>query len=189
MSKILDQLCKEPEERAKFAQLADYFNELDLSDLNEYEDPDDLVRDVLPAHRLLMRIFVKRYLMPLRECKIDLPKELIYLVKEDGVAVRFAGLLVTTYRSIIAAEGMTIPDLHRWLLKGELIKLKLRFIDISMNRLLPSDMKYVYGMVEDLRRRNMIAPSGLILDLSCNRVHGIAQFKEEVDRCVASIVN
>lgn len=82
MSKFLDQLCTEPEERAKFAQQADYFNGLDLFDLNEYEDLNDLARDVLPAHRLLMRIFVQRNLMPLQKDKIDLPKEMELLAKE-----------------------------------------------------------------------------------------------------------
>jgi hypothetical protein len=97
--------------------------------------------------------------------------------------------LVSTEVSSAAQNRMTIQRLYSWLVEGNVTKSKMRLIDMSMNHLLSSDMKYVYDMVEDLRRRNMIAPSGLILDLSCNRVHGIAKFKEEADRCVASIVN
>jgi hypothetical protein len=97
--------------------------------------------------------------------------------------------LVSTEVSSAAQNRMTIPRFHSWLVEGNVTKSMLRPIDMSMNHLLSLDMKYVNDMVEDLRRRNMIAPSGLILDLSCNRVHGIAKFKEEADRCVASIVN
>ncbi|KAI3642104.1 hypothetical protein MP228_011659 [Amoeboaphelidium protococcarum] len=190
MPKILDELCKDPQERVKFDALAEYFHELDVVDLIEIDDPDDMVGDVLPCHRLLMRVFIKKYLIPLHQRSTQpLIQSKVVTVNEDGI-VRVCGQLVPTFLASASQKRMTVPRFHNWLVEGnDIPKSKLRFIDMSMNNLMSSDMKYISAMVEELSTRNLINPSGLILDLSSNRVHGIAQYREEVDGAVKTILS
>jgi hypothetical protein len=69
-TKIWD-LCTDRAEQDKFENVRNYFGDLNLGDLNELDDPEDLIRDVLPAHRLLMRVFIRKYLIPLRERPLE----------------------------------------------------------------------------------------------------------------------
>ncbi|KAI3639787.1 hypothetical protein MIR68_002101 [Amoeboaphelidium protococcarum] len=127
--------------------------------------------------------------MPLHERSMEPQKEIQVVAKNDVVSIRASGLLVAADLASVTQKRMTVSKFHNWLMDGVVDKSTLRYIGMSMNNLLSSDMKYISAMVEDLYRRNLIAPSRLILDLSSNRVHGIGQYREEVDGAITSILS
>jgi hypothetical protein len=186
-TKIWD-LCTDRAEQKKFKNLKGYFGDMNVEDLNELDDPEDLIRDVLPAHRLLMRVFIRKYLIPLRERPIDFAStEVTHIGNEDGEKVFAAGALVASDFASADQNRMTISRFHSRLVEGGAVKINFRYIDMSRNNLLSTDMKHVSSLVQDLHQRQLNASSGLILDLSNNRIHGIDQCEKEVIEAITSI--
>ena len=180
-------LCLDPNERRKFEKLQVYFQDLTLADLGETEDPDDLIRDVETTDRMLMRIFIRKYLMPLRKRPRELlePTQELFTTLEEGVTVFAAGMMIASDFASVSSQRITITKLHAMIIE---YNSPVRFINISKNNLISTDMRYVAAMVEDLNDKKLIAASGLIVDLSLNKIQGIKGC-EEVEDAITKITS
>lgn len=158
-----------------------------LADLEETEDPNDLIRDVETTDRMLMRIFIRKYLLPLRQRPRELlePTQELFTTSEEGVTVVAVGKMIASDSANVPTLRITITKLHAMIIE---YNSPVRLINISMNNLISTDMRYAAAMVEDLNDKKLIAPSGLILDLSLNKIHGI-KGGEEVEDAIAKITS
>lgn len=187
MSKILKELCSDENELKKFQVLESYFADLDVSDIDILSDTEDLIQDVEPPHRLRMRVFTKKYLEPRRQAKFVGSRKVAEELHEEG---RFfyvqGGALISNAFATVDSERLTIVRFHESLLEDPG---QIKYIDMSMNDLLSTDLRLVADMVTDLSEKNMMGTNGLIMNLSGNRIHGAEILKSANDQALHTIIS
>lgn len=59
---------------------------------------------------------------------------------------------------------------------------------MSANELLSTDVKAVFKLIQLLENDGLLSPNGLIVNLRCNRIHGIQQYQKEVDEYMEKLL-
>jgi hypothetical protein len=189
MASILDQLIDNNKESEKFENLQKYFQNFEVADLLEMDDPFELIADVEPVDRLAMRLFLQKYLMPLFEKQNQRLQEPKIINSGFESKIFASGALISQLFSKVDNKRMTISRFTEWVLNYVPNGSKIVYIDLSGNELLSADLKSVLGMIVALEEKSLLCENGLIVDLQNNRIHGVLQFQSEVDETIYSITN
>lgn len=188
MSSILDQLIGNKMEREKFENLERYFQNFNVEDLLELDNPFELLADVEPADRLAMRLLLQKYLIPIFEDHYQRLKgpKIINSGRESKIFA--SGALISQF-SKDDKKRMNISRFTEWVLKNVPNGSKIVYIDISGNELLFADLENVLKMIEAFEKKYLLCANGLIIDLQNNRIYCTSQYQGKVDATVYSIAN
>ena len=186
---IIDQLIEDETESKKFKGLTKYFQDFEVKDLLEMDDPFELVGYVEPVDRLSMQLFLQKYLIPLFENNNQMQKEPKIINSGLESKIFTSGALISQLFSKVDQKRMTIPRFSEWIVKNVPIGSKIVYIDMSGNELLSLDLKSVLTMIVSLQENSLLSENGLIVDLQNNRIHGVLQYQDEVDECIHSMAN
>jgi hypothetical protein len=168
----------------RFSVLAIYFELVTVEQLVN-EDLETFTDYAEPKPRILMSIFVHQFLTPrVQSLKMGYQGSFTRTVTlEDGI-LNCLGCLKS--RSFPFSPKLCVSDLDKEIKKLDPKLDSFAFVDLSANHLLSGDLQYVYKVLEYL---NPYLKSDSIISLEDNRIHGIGEFREIVDRYIAQLVN
>jgi hypothetical protein len=187
MQNIIDIVLTDPNINSRFCVLKEYFDNLQLEELAQ-QDIDSFPELVDIKHKILMKVFVTRYLAPYLE------QNLLFLVQENSnfrkIQLDVDGKLDTRgclkSRMMPYSSRLCISELKNTIIKSTILNSiqSINIIDLSGNDLLSTDMQYVYDLLIWLQPYL----KNTILSLDGNKIHGIGKYSDIVDNNIAKFV-
>ena len=176
---IIDKVCKDQRAKDKFQVLAPYFGSLTIDELVG-EDLDNFPSMVNNVHKILMSVFVHRYLEPLMKPQILFRNEVV----TKGITIQNGKINARGCFSALNRfdERFCLSKVY----EQSISENSINFVDLSANNLLSSDLPHVLVLMESLDNYLM---DNVVLSLENNRIHGIGEFRELVDKAVDQIVS
>lgn len=177
-----------------FECLSSYFGKLQIDDLIN-EDVDSFIELVECKDKILMTVFVNQKLIPYLDkysygnysYRCGAPKEVFreILVMDGKLDAR--GCVAS--RALPNNLRVCITSLKDKILKMNPGLKSINFIDLSGNGLLSGDMIHIYDLIVTLDLHNYLSDNNVILSLEGNRIHGIGEYRDPVDRFVSKLTD
>lgn len=152
---------------ADFACLAEYFGAFKVSDILSLSD-DELADAARPEHKIAMRLFCRRILQPLREAGPDPYRDRSTRPREplQGSMLVLRGRVVTASLKSLRPNLLALDSLTaEWRVMDEAKRRQVRWIDVSENFLVDSDLPLLAVFIS-------LFPQREVVDASSSRFYG-----------------
>lgn len=180
---MANRVCGIEDKEDQFSALKLYFGSLRPEQLIN-EDLESFVEFAKPEHKILMSVFVHQYLIPNVQSS-DQAVQVRKISFENG-KLNARGCLKS--RSFPFSPNLCISDFKKAVqrLIPELSSSTIDFVDLSANNLLSGDLPLVYDFLKFL---NPYLQHGSIVSLESNRIHGVGDYREVIDKFVPELAN
>jgi hypothetical protein len=177
-NKIVDLVCATKEQRDQFKNLEDYFGTL-VPDQLAQEDLESFIEMAMPKDKILMSVFIHRYLSPYLEQSTSYKSDSYRSMSLVDGKLDARGCL--TSNALPLRGKLKLSDAPSYLKEKCQSSLQTRcinLIDLSANDLLSGDIRSVKDFVDFLRP---YLSDNTVLNLESNRIHGVGAYREVVE--------